>query len=128
MLQWSHFSQYQLMKRPGQTELFVCRLFHAVNILCIACEVVVTVCALVYLFHLRHSVDTARARAMHDRELALAFLSLGVTLATLAVTAVGTGKAALATRAAWARIKRVTAHDVTFSRAYTGHLLKLASR
>ena len=51
------------------------------------CELVVTVCTLVYLFNLQQTIDSGQEKHMGhgSREMALVFLSLGFTVATLVV-------------------------------------------
>ena len=62
--------------------------------LCIACELVVAVCTLVHLFNLQQAVDSAGALVVEhrSREIAFGFLSLGFTVAVLAVMTIGVDK------------------------------------
>ena len=84
----------------------VCRLLYGMDMLCIVCELVVAVCTLVHLFNLQHSVVGGQEWALENggREKALGFLSLGLTLATLVVMAIGTEKLVQSGRTVVARV------------------------
>lgn len=72
----------------------------------IACELVVAVCTLVYLFSLQRSVATGMDGASQHRrmDMAMGFLSLAFTLAVLIVTAIGADKLAQGAHAVWERV------------------------
>ena len=76
------------------------------DMVCIVCELVVTVCTLVYLFNLQQTIDSGQEKHMGhgSREMALVFLSLGFTVATLVVMAIGTDKIAQSGRSIWVRV------------------------
>ena len=76
------------------------------DVLCNVCELVVAVCTLVYLFNLQQATNNTReGRIEHvRREMALGFLTLAFTVATLVVMAIGIEKLVQSGRAAWARV------------------------
>ena len=61
------------------------------EIVCILCELVITVCTLLFLFSMQQSVDSSREGFIQHRrrEMALGFLSLAFTEGMLVVTMVG---------------------------------------
>ena len=74
----------------------------------ISCQLVIAVCMLVYLFSLQQSIGQGREGEKHEqhrrRETALGFLSLGFTVAVLAVMVIGTAKLLRGARATWLRL------------------------
>ena len=84
-----------------------CRLAYGLDMLCIVCELVVAVCTLVYLFNLQQTVDGENGGSLEhrSREMTLGFMSLGFTLATLVVMAIGADKLAQSGRTVWARLR-----------------------
>ena len=64
------------------------------EILCIVCELVISVCTLVYLFSLQKTADSTREGLVQQRprDLALGFTSLVISLVVLAVMVIGIDK------------------------------------
>ena len=81
------------------------------DMMLIACELVIAVCTLVYLFSLQHSVDSESQTRRKD--MVFGFLSLACTLGVLAVTAIGADKLARGARAAWTRVSETSAGSVS---------------
>ena len=73
---------------------------------CVACELVIAVCTLVHLFNLQQTLHSGQDRRTDgvSTEMALGFLPLGFTVATLAVMAIGTEKIVRSGRAVLARV------------------------
>ena len=73
---------------------------------CVACELVIAVCTLVHLFNLQQTLHSGQDRRTDgvSTEMALGFLSLGFTVATLVVMVLGTDKIARSGRTVWARV------------------------
>ena len=74
--------------------------------LCIVCELVVAVCTLVELINLRQAIDNGRDMHIEHvrREMALGFLSLFCTVATLVMMASGTENLLRGGQTVWARM------------------------
>lgn len=64
------------------------------DILCIVCELVISVCTLVYLFSLQKTADNSREGFVQhrQREVALGFMSLVISLVVLAILVIGIEK------------------------------------
>lgn len=78
------------------------------EMLCISCQLVIAVCTLLYLFSLQQSIEQGREGEEQEhhrrREIALGFLSLGFTVAVLAVMVIGTARLVRGARATWLRL------------------------
>ena len=93
----------------------VCRLSYVMDMMLIACELVIAVCTLVYLFSLRHAVVSGVDGAVQHkrRDMVFGFLSLAFTLVVLVVTVIGADKLARGAHAAWERVSETSARSLS---------------
>ena len=84
------------------------------DMMLIACELVIAVCTLVYLFSLQHSVDSGVDGASQHkrRDMAFGFLSLACTSGVLFGTVIGADKLARVAHTVWTRVGAISVHSV----------------